>query len=553
MGKSDKTIFWIVAIIAIGILWWFQYEISANIPWWDDFHGIMLPVYNLFSDQPLIEKLKLFFSLNNEHRVVNDRLFMLIIYLFRGTFEMKTLALLGFINLIGLLFILIKSTKQQIANYVYFIPVVFLIFQAQYYESLQSLMVPFQNFSVMLYAYLSFYFLIFRKNKSLLWAVIFAILALYSHGNGILAFLIGIIILVFNKRFSDLKTWLPSGMIAIGLYFWGYHKPEWGPKVSFLDHPIAALRYVFEFLGAYFQNITDLSSRVSQSGIKHLLLELYGFILIAVFIFIFSRKYIFPLKLDELRKAKSDQFLIVTIGFIFATGLMIGISRTGFPMLSRYTINSTFLSVSVYLFILNHIKFKKTFTISASILTLFILIISYYNNTDTAKYIRINGETDGINWQKNHSWANQYSDSSHVGRLNPLLDEPFRDKKYIFPKNILDNFDKIEITGIMNNLNYQIVDGTLEISNQDIITENQTAYFSIENDKYKFIFPAKNLKNTIFSFLTSAKYYSGKYRTAFPVKVIPAGEYHIYYMEIIDNKISKKDTKKQLKTPYLIF
>lgn len=100
--------------------------------------------------------------------------------------------------------------------------------------------------------------------------------------------LIGIIILVFNKRFSDLKTWLPSGMIAIGLYFWGYHKPEWGPKVSFLDHPIAALRYVFEFLGAYFQNITDLSSRVSQSGIKHLLLELYGFILIAVFIFIFQ-------------------------------------------------------------------------------------------------------------------------------------------------------------------------------------------------------------------------------------------------------------------------
>ncbi|MCA0362435.1 MAG: hypothetical protein LCH67_00180 [Bacteroidetes bacterium] len=553
MRRTDKIIFFLISAIIITVLWVFQYKISVNIPWWDDFYGIMLPVYNLFTDIHFIDKIKFFLSLNNEHRVVNDRIFMLLIYLFTGTFEMKTLAMLGYLNLIGLLAILIKSTKGHVINYLYFIPLIFLIFQAQYYESLQSLMVPFQNFSVIFYVYLSFYFLVFRKRNYIFWAILFAFFALYSHGNGILAFLIGVIILVFNRRFSDLKVWLPAGIIAIGLYFWGYQKPEWGPEVSFKEHPVAAFRYVFEFLGAYFQNITELSSTLNQSTFKHLLLEVYGYSLMAVFLVVFGKKYLFPLKIEKLRNAKTDQFLIVTIGFIFATGLMIGISRTGFPMLSRYTINSTFLSVSVYLFVLINSKKKKLIAYFGITSTFLVLVFSYYNSTENATYNRLNCEMDGINWQKNHTWANQYSDSSHVARLNHLLDEPYTRKKYIFPKSKLDNFEQLEVSEFTKNLNFNITDGVLEISNEVIENEIPETYFSLENDNYKFVFPAKNLKNSLMGFIGNLKYYSGKYRTAFPVKVIPSGEYHIFKIENKNSQIKKTDTGKRLKTPYMIY
>ncbi|MCD8540130.1 MAG: hypothetical protein LRY55_10440 [Leadbetterella sp.] len=142
---------------------------------------------------PLWKKFQNFVSLNNEHRVVNDRIFTLLVYLVTGRFELKALALLGFINLIGIFFLFYQVLRNQKVSYPAILPVVFLIFHAQYYESLQSLMVPFQNFSVILYLLLSLYFLVFRK--SFTWGFVFALAAIFSHGNGILAFILGVLIL----------------------------------------------------------------------------------------------------------------------------------------------------------------------------------------------------------------------------------------------------------------------------------------------------------------------------------------------------------------------
>ena len=163
MYKRNKYIFWTTSSILIALLWLFQYIISVNVPWWDDFHGIILPVFHLFSNIPFSEKIKLFFSLNNEHRVVNDRFFLLLTYLVTGKFELKSLALLGFLNLIGIFLLIFKIAKPLVGNLLFLLPMPFLIFHAQYYESLLSLMVPFQNFSVIFYVFLTFYFLIFKK------------------------------------------------------------------------------------------------------------------------------------------------------------------------------------------------------------------------------------------------------------------------------------------------------------------------------------------------------------------------------------------------------
>lgn len=553
MHKKSKYIFWTFSLLLIAALWLFQNKISVNIPWWDDFHGIILPVFHLFSNLPFLEKLKLFFSLNNEHRVVNDRLFLLAIYLLSGNFELKALALLGFINLILIFLVLVRVSKSLFGNRLYLLPLPLLIFHAQYYESLQSLMVPFQNFSVILYAFLTYYFLIYRKNKGLILAFTFSILAIFSHGNGIMAFLIGVIILFFNKRNKDLKVWSLLSFTIIILYFWGYKKPEWSSGVSAFSQPLTALRYVFEFFGAYALNITDLSTR-AKAVYSHHVSELFGLFLVVIFLVLFFKKY--PLfskrrleALEKLRHSKADQFIVCVFGFVFATGLMIGISRTGFSMLSRYTINSSFMAIAVYIFLVSNIKRKKAIGIMTTVFCSIILIISYFNNYEIALFNRKNAVADGINFQKMGTWSNQYIDSSHISKLNPLLLEPYKTKKYIFPASILDTFSTVNSSITNEKLSYSLNDGILEISgvindNINPNTNENGIYFSLENKNKQFIFPAINQKNNILKSILQRKYFSDFYRTIYPVKLIPQEKYRLFKIEVIDNKVYKYDLGK---------
>jgi hypothetical protein len=553
MHKKAKYIFWTISLFLISVLWLFQNKISVNIPWWDDFHGIILPVFQLFSDLPFLEKLKLFFSLNNEHRVVNDRIFLLVIYLISGNFELKALALLGFINLIITFLVFVRVSKPLFDNRLYLLPIALLIFHAQYYESLQSLMVPFQNFSVILYVFLTYYFLIYRKNKGLTPAFIFAVLAIFSHGNGILAFLIGAIILFFNKRNKDFITWSAISLLSIVLYFWGYKKPEWSSGISAFSEPLAALRYVFEFFGAYALNITDLSTRAKEVY-SHNVSELFGLFLVVTFLVLFLKKYPILTKrrmdaLDKLRHSKADQFIICVFGFVFATGLMIGISRTGFSMLSRYTINSSFMTIAVYIFLISNVKRKKVIGIVTTIFCSIILIFSYFNNYEIALFNRKNAITDGINFQKTGTWSNQYIDSSHISKLNPLLVEPYKAKKYIFPASILDNYSNINSSITNEKLTYSINDGILEISgmqnkNLNPNSEEDGIYFSLENEDKQFIFPALHQKNNILKSILQRKYFSDFYRTIYPVKLIPKEKYNLFKIMVSEDKVYKYDMGK---------
>lgn len=546
MLKKSKITFSILAVICMICLWAFQWEITANVPWWDDFHGIMLPVYNLFGDMSGLEKFKSFFSLNNEHRVVNDRIFTGILYLIFGKFELKYLAILGFANLILLFLVYLKICKGNTKNYFHLLPLVFIIFQAQYYEGLQSLMVPFQNFSVILYSYLCFYYLSHKKIHKIIPAGIFATLAFFSHGNGVLAFMIGIVILLMQQNYKQAIKWSVFSVGIIALYFWGYTKPTWTSDMAPQQGILNSLAYTFQFLGAYSLNITDLSTSISQSNIRLWTSGFFGIGMIIIFLFYFAKKYpvnksFFHETIIKLKHNKTDQFLIATLMFFGATAIIIGITRTGFPMLSRYTINSAFALCSLYLFVLFNLKHKTILASISIFISLGCLIFSYHNNIDMAHFKKNNTIADGLNWEHNGSWASQYSDAAHVKRLNPLLNDIYKDKKYEFPYSNLQMpvFDK-NIETYKGNINLGIVDGYLVLSENDIVNNlkigsENGVYFILKNDSNHFIFPSYISRQNIFKTLKSLNYFSNTIKADIPIKVIPKSNYDIFRLEIIDN------------------
>lgn len=547
MLKKSKIYFSIMAVFCIGCLWAFQCEITANVPWWDDFHGIMLPVYNLFGDMSGLEKFKSFFSLNNEHRVVNDRIFTGILFLIFGKFELKYLAILGFINLILLFFVYLKICKGNTKNYFHLLPLVFIIFQAQYYEGLQSLMVPFQNFSVILYTYLCFYYLSYKKIHKIIPAGIFATLAFFSHGNGVLALMIGIVILLMQQNYKQAIKWSIFSVCIIALYFWGYSKPTWTSDMAPQQGIINSIAYTFQFLGSYSLNITDLSTSISNSNVKLWTSGLFGIAMISIFMFYFTKKYpvnkgFFTEAILKLKHNKTDQFLIATLLFFGATAIIIGITRTGFPMLSRYTINSAFALCSLYLFVLFNLKHKTILASVSIIISLACLIFSYHNTFDIAHFKKNNTIADGLNWKLNGSWASQYSDSAHVGRLNPLLKDIYKDKKYEFPFSNLQIpvFGK-NIDSYKENVTLGIVDGYLVVSESNVenkykVGSENGVYFILKNDSNQFIFPSYRSKQNIFKTLKTLNYFSNIIKADIPIKVIPKVHYEIFRLEIIDNK-----------------
>jgi hypothetical protein len=229
--------------------------------------------------------------------------------------------------------------------------------------------------------------------------------------------------------------------------------------------------------------------------------------------------------------------------------MMIGISRTGFSMLSRYTINSSFMTIAVYIFLISNVKRKKVIGIVTTIFCFIMLIFSYFNNYDIALFNRKNALADGINFQKTGTWSNQYIDSSHISKLNPLLIEPYKAKKYIFPASILDNYSSIKSSITSEKFSYNINDGILEISgvlNEEINPNHKEngIYFSLENEDKQFIFPALHQKNNILKSILQRKYFSDFYRTIYPVKLIPKEKYSLFMIIVSEDKVYKYDMGK---------
>lgn len=545
----NKPAFIALSVVCIFLLWLFQNAITVNIPWWDDFHGIILPVYDLFTDKPFVEKFRNFVSLNNEHRVVNDRLFTLLVYLITGKFELKALALLGFVNLIAIFLLLVKVLRMQKVSWLALLPVLFLIFHAQYYESLQSLMVPFQNFAVILYMLLSLYFLVYKK--SFVAGFAFAVAAIFSHGNGILTFILGALVLLVHQKYKQTALWTLLSLITIVIYFTGYSRPEWADKavVSPWENPVAAVRYGFEFLGSYSLNLVEISTGLAHSSFRQVFPQMLGLAAVLCWLYLLLKKY--PLRtwkdsLQRLKASPSDQFLLGMAAFFLATGVMMGLTRTGFPVLSRYTINSSFFLVALWGFYVTNYPDKGSRVIS--LLTFAGLLLTYYHATAKGLYFKNSCVTDAVNYQVNGTWANGYSDSSHVSRVNPLLKAPLAAGAYVFPESDLDHFNQWDADTSRENLDFSIVDNYLMISG----SSRAETFFTLESAGHQFIFPANKLRSNPKDLLLHRKYFSEAYKAIFPIGVVPKGNYRIFKIEKQGTGFKKFNLQRVLTAEKLI-
>jgi len=87
-------------------------------------------------------------------------------------------------------------------------------------------------------------------------AIALGVVATYSFANGVLVWVIGLGLLfvipteAINKRMA-LATWNFAATLCVGLYLWGYQKPEHHPQLtSIFNRSVLFISYVLKYIGS---------------------------------------------------------------------------------------------------------------------------------------------------------------------------------------------------------------------------------------------------------------------------------------------------------------
>lgn len=190
----------------------------VNIPFIDDYM-LLETVHNFRQEKNFIEAVKILFAQVNQHRFAFERLVMLALVFFTGTVNLEILITLGNLFLFGILYLFFRTFREERVSWYYFLPVPFLLFNLTYYENANWGIAAIQNTPLIFFALLSAFGL-GRGNRVGWWiGVIAALVATFVSGTGMLAWIIGAVILFFQKKYRPLILWLVLAAGCLAFYF----------------------------------------------------------------------------------------------------------------------------------------------------------------------------------------------------------------------------------------------------------------------------------------------------------------------------------------------
>lgn len=330
---------------------------AINIPHWDDL-AVRNSLAEFLTSDSFTHKIKVLFAQHNEHRIFLTRVFALFVYLLKGTLDLKILMLLGNLSLIGLLFIFFRYVVRNKLSLIALVPVSFVLFNNALYENVFWGMASVQNFWVILSAFVTFYLLIYAYNKPtktyFYLAIACCFLGTFTSSNGILIPLIGIAILVFQKRYRELVTWAGASAVFLFFYFFQYHSsPDKTTGIDF-SSPGLIIKGILAVLG----NAIDISF---IAPVRHLDMSMAAGVIIIILVAMFSFQVLF--RKYDISQRNNDLFLLSCMVFLGVTcvGIVIGRLSYGIEVLltSKYKINSVLILCISYLIILNSLTRQK--------------------------------------------------------------------------------------------------------------------------------------------------------------------------------------------------
>lgn len=368
-------------LIPIVAFWYIFNKYAINIPHWDDY-AVRNSLISFLNTDSFTEKIKILFAQHNEHRIFLTRLTALFIYIIKDTLDFKWMMFLGNLSLVGIFILFFKISKKYNLTLLAIAPVSFVLFNAGLFENTFWGMASIQNFGVIFFAFLTFYWLIFsieqHNNKYFYFAFISCFFGIFASYNGIVIPIIGLLILAFQQRKQAIFIWFGISFMLLAGYFYSFvQNPEKSSKTDF-SNPVLLIKGLFVTLG----NSID-SSLIAPD--KHIDLSMAVGVFLIIFIALFASQTIF--KKYNLGKKNNDLFLLACLVFLGITcvGIVLARSSFGFGILltSKYKIYSLLILIIFYLVALEALpnnrknNFIQLATLAAIVFNVFTFIADY--------------------------------------------------------------------------------------------------------------------------------------------------------------------------------
>ncbi|TDE15348.1 hypothetical protein [Dyadobacter psychrotolerans] len=400
-------VLFLVPMASFGI---YIFSLAVNVPYNDD--STLISTLNDFNN-PDAGFIKTILEQQNDHRVVFSRLATILIYLFHGTMNFRTMIILGYFNLILLgyaFYLIFKSENKQL---VYFTPVCVLLFspivQATHLWSITA----FEYTLAITFSLYCLYFLQPSKRKYWLFSIPFAMAATLSNLDGLCVIAVALVWLTIQNRRKDSLIFTIFSLLYLYLFFLDFHFSTSAPTPSFP----AIIAIIFKGFIAFTGSIVKV---ISDSHAYSLSLITGGFFIVLFLIFTIRKSFstsrykgmLLPLNLTDI------SFLE-----LMACALMVAVGRAAYAAESMVAIRFQVYAVSIlilfYFVVISNVSGRrlKSYTFGTFLLGSIVLnLLSYVKYHDSIIHHNNELKADAYNFNTHALFVHQFT-----GSYNPDL------------------------------------------------------------------------------------------------------------------------------------
>lgn len=229
-----------------------------NIPFFDDYDALLDFLNHFVCLNGISAQASYFLAAqHNEYKLFFGNALALLELALTGHIDFRVLSVIGdgFILLLAILLwkMFLPGRKDLTTRLALFIPVSWLLFQPQYWETLNWPMATLQNIPILFFSFVAIYLLV-KNSRPAFWAALVSfVVAVATSGNGFLLIPVALLILFLNRHYLRIIVWLAAsaGCIAAYAYRFDINSSQVQQHHSIFStfHPLAPA-YVVVFIGS---------------------------------------------------------------------------------------------------------------------------------------------------------------------------------------------------------------------------------------------------------------------------------------------------------------
>ena len=507
-------IFSIPFLTFLQILW----SYALNVPFEDE-HGILRNLYDIGTKTDLKEQFKILIAPCNEHSIIISKIFFGLHLLILKSINFKNLMFVGNIIFCSIFIFFFRLLKQHKISIWTFFPIPYILLSAHTYENSLWAMCTFENNDVVVFLCWAI-FLIFgiTPSKTKFYFGLFLLgCALICNGNGILAFVVASLGLVYQRRWRELIIVVATLLIMKFVFLSGsqYKTPN----------SITTTISSFSVLVGGFLKTSSLNFVIKLIGFA-VILTISGTALMYVFK---RKKDIFELNIILIA--------LFCLGTLFAVALFRDVVSSDFP--DRYRLYPQLLLVCVYLLIIRQLpRYVNRIVLFSTIFGMFYFVYSYYISFPNILQGYQKRLLSSVNMAHNGSTLNG---SFYRLYFDQTINFYQKAGTYNFEQAIFDIKNAIISTERINLKIEETKQGFIlyfkDFDTQKVNKEHGY-YISLKTNNNKFYFlPLYHTRNSLRQILTSKKYLSNDFYGMITHAEIPADTYQIGLISTLDASV----------------